>query len=301
MARTDALARSADSALYRAKQAGRGNFQFFTDEMHRRARELLLIENSLRHAIERNELVLHYQPKVDAATGRLTGLEALVRWQHPQRGLVPPAEFIPVAEESGQIREIGDWVLRHALAQMVAWRAAGVRLVPMAVNLSALQFNQPRLCQRLADLLQEHDIAAELLELELTESVAMENSASSIASIDELRNFGVGLSIDDFGTGYSSLAYLKRFAVNKIKIDHSFVRNLSIDKDDAAIVRAIISLAHNLGFTVVAEGVETAEQLAFLRRHGCDEIQGFYYCRPQPAGALQALLVNGTVLPAVSG
>ena len=297
----DALARSADSALYRAKQAGRGNFQFFADEMHRRAHELLLMENSLRHAVERDELVLHYQPKVDAATGRLTGLEALVRWQHPQRGLVPPAEFIPIAEESGQIREIGDWVLRRALAQMVAWRTAGVVLVPMAVNLSALQFNQPNLCQRLADLLQENDIAPELLELELTESVAMENSAFSIASIDALRQFGVGLSIDDFGTGYSSLAYLKRFAVNKIKIDHSFVRNLSIDKDDAAIVRAIISLAHNLGFTVVAEGVETAEQLAFLRRHGCDEIQGFYYCRPQPAGALHGLLVGGAVLPAVSG
>jgi len=293
----DALARSADSALYRAKQAGRGNFQFFTAEMHQRAHDLLVLENQLRHAVERDELILHYQPKVDAASGRLIGLEALVRWQHPERGLVPPAEFIPLAEESGLIREIGDWVLNSALAQMTDWRRAGLALVPVAVNLSAVQFRQANLCDRLVDVLRHSDIPANLLELELTESVAMENSLFSIASIDRLRQLGIGLSIDDFGTGYSSLAYLKRFAVDKIKIDHSFVRNLADGNEDASIVRAIISLAHNLGFRVVAEGVETAEQLAFLQRHGCDEIQGYYYCRPQSADQTALLLRRGVLMP----
>ena len=293
------LARSADSALNRAKQSGRGNFQFFTAEMHRRAHELLVLENSLRHAVERNELVLHYQPKVDAASSRLLGLEALVRWQHPERGLVPPVEFIPLAEESGLIREIGDWVLHAALSQMSAWRSEGLILVPVAVNLSAVQFSQANLCERLAIALRQSEIPANMLELELTESVAMENSQYSVASIDSIRELGIGLSIDDFGTGYSSLSYLKRFAVNKIKIDHSFIHNLVDDKEDASIVRAIISLAHNLGFTVVAEGVETAEQLAFLRRHGCDEIQGFYFCRPQPAAAITGLLRGGVVVPMI--
>jgi len=297
----DALSRSADSALYRAKQAGRGNFQFFTGEMHQRAQELLFIENGLRHAVERGELILHYQPKVDAASCRLVGLEALVRWQHPARGLISPAQFIPIAEESGQIRKIGDWVLHTALEQMRAWANAGLPPVPMAVNLSLAQFRQPALCNRLIEALQASGIAACMLELELTESIAMESADFTIESIDRMRELGVGLSIDDFGTGYSSLSYLKRFAVNKIKIDHSFVSNLTVDKDDAAIVRAIISLAHNLGFKVVAEGVETAEQLDFLRQHGCDEIQGFYYCQPMPAAELIGVLRSGVLTPAENG
>ncbi len=295
----DTLLRSADSALHRAKQAGGGNFQFFTASMHQHAQELMLLENSLRHAVERNELILHYQPKVEASSGRLVGLEALVRWMHPVRGLIPPGQFIPVAEESGIIREIGAWVLQESLRQMRAWINSGLTPVPVAVNLSLAQFKQPNLYERLAKSLQTHGVGPELLELELTESVAMESIAFAFSSIEQIKLLGVGLSIDDFGTGYSSLSYLKRFAVDKIKIDHSFVRNVSEDSDDASIVRAIISLAHNLGFKVVAEGVETEAQLNFMRQYGCDEIQGFYFSRPLPAAEIVDVLRRGKLDPAV--
>lgn len=294
----DALSRSADSALYRAKQAGRNNFQFYAAEMHQRANELLLLENDLRHAVERDELILHYQPQVDAKTGKLVGLEALLRWRHPTRGLISPARFIPIAEESGLIVEIGDWVLHGALEQMRAWKNAGLSLVPVAVNVSLAQFRQATLCNRLIDALQASGIDAALLELELTESVAMEDIAFTIDTIDRMRQLGIGLSIDDFGTGYSSLAYLKRFSVHKIKIDQSFIRNLSDDKEDASIVRAIIGLAHNLGFKVIAEGVETPGQRIFLCNEACDEIQGFHFSRPLPACKIAPILQRGTLTPA---
>ena len=289
----DTLSRSADSALHRAKQAGGRNFHFFTASMHQHAQELMFLENSLRHAVERDELILHYQPKVEASSGRLVGLEALVRWMHPVRGLIPPGQFIPVAEESGIIREVGDWVLQAALKQTREWIDHGLTPVPVAVNLSLAQFKQSNLDERLAEVLQIHKVRPELLELELTESVAMESIAFTLSSIEKIKHLGVGLSIDDFGTGYSSLSYLKRFAIDKIKIDRSFVCNLSDDNGDASIVRAIIGLAHNLGFRVVAEGVETAEQLAFMRRYGCDEVQGFYFCRPLPAEDIAYILRQG--------
>jgi len=285
----DDLSRCADSALYRAKHAGRNNYQFYTAEMHERACEVLSIENSLRHALARGEFRLYYQPQVDARTRQMVGMEALIRWQHPVWGLVAPDQFIPIAEESGQIREIGDWVIREVLAQIQAWRAAGLPVVPVAINLSLAQFRQSQLCDQLIDALAASAVEPTMLELELTESVAMENLSFTIDSIDRMRENGIRFAIDDFGTGYSSLSHLKRFRADRIKIDKSFVRNLSVDNDDRAIVTAIINLAHNLGSRVVAEGVETAEQLDFLCAQGCDEIQGYYFQRPADAGQLALL------------
>lgn len=279
----DDLSRCADSALYRAKHAGRNNYQFYTAEMHERACEVLSIENSLRHALERSEFLIHYQPQVDARTRQMVALEALIRWQHPVWGLVSPDQFISIAEESGQIREIGDWVLKEVLAQIRAWRVAGLPAVPVAVNLSLAQFRQNSLCDQLIDSLAASGVEPAMLELELTESIAMEDISFTVDSMDRMRALGIRFAIDDFGTGYSSLSHLKRFRADKIKIDQSFVRNLSIDNDDRAIVMAIINLAHNLGSRVVAEGVETPEQLEFLCANGCDEVQGYYFQRPVEA------------------
>ncbi|MCO5975163.1 EAL domain-containing protein [Ideonella sp. NS12-5] len=227
---------------------------------------------------------------MDACSERVVGLEALVRWQHPQRGLVPPGRFIPIAEETGLIQEIGRWVLDEALRQTAAWRAAGLPVVPVAINLSVSQFRHPRLQQDVAEALRRHDLPAHLLELELTESVAMEDSDFTIARIASLKQLGVTLSIDDFGTGYSSLSYLKRFTVDRLKIDQSFVRGLAQSPQDDAIVATVINLARSLGLHTIAEGVETAEQLDFLRRHGCDEIQGYHFHRPAPADEVVGLL-----------
>ncbi|UFU12598.1 EAL domain-containing protein (plasmid) [Ideonella dechloratans] len=239
--------------------------------------------------------MLHYQAQLDTRSERVVGLEALVRWQHPQRGLVPPGRFIPIAEESGLIQEIGRWVLDEALRQMAAWRAAGLPVVPVAINLSVSQFRHPRLPEDVAEALRRHDLPAHLLELELTESVAMEDSDFTIARIAALKQLGVTLSIDDFGTGYSSLSYLKRFTVDKLKIDQSFVRGLAQSPQDEAIVATVINLARSLGLHTIAEGVETAEQLDFLRRHGCDEVQGFHFHRPAPAEAVAGLLSSETL------
>jgi EAL domain-containing protein (putative c-di-GMP-specific phosphodiesterase class I) len=241
--------------------------------------------------------VLHYQPQVDARTRQIVGTEALVRWQHPEWGLVPPARFIPVAEQTGLIRPIGEWVLKQALADTAAWQAAGLPVVPVAVNLSVVQFRHEGLQTSVLQALQTSGLPPGMLELELTESVAMEDSEFTVTTINALKSLGVKLSIDDFGTGYSSLSYLKRFAVDKLKIDQSFVRGLNHDAEDEAIVTAVISLANSLGLHTIAEGVETEEQAAFLKASGCNEFQGYLFSKPVPAEALAALLASGAALP----
>lgn len=291
------LSRSADAALYRAKTSGRNTYQFFTEEMHARAHEILQVENDLHRATDRNELRLYFQPQVDVASGRIVGAEALVRWQHPKRGLVSPEAFIGIAEETGLIREIGDWVMRRAIEQNKAWQDAGLSIVPIAVNVSMAQFRQASLTEKVAALMNESGLQPRFLELELTESIAMEDSAYTTAVVDRLHRLGVSLAIDDFGTGYSSLSYLKRFRVHKLKIDKSFVQGLGHDNDDRAIVMTIISLARSLGFQTIAEGVETMEQFAFLREQDCDQVQGYLHSRPVPAEEFAKLLVDGKLQP----
>jgi diguanylate cyclase (GGDEF)-like protein/PAS domain S-box-containing protein len=292
------LAQAADTALYRAKQGGRNTFQFFTRQMHEQAHEVLQVEGELRQALERSEFLLHYQPQVDAKTLRIIGAEALIRWQHPKKGLVLPAHFIPIAEESGLIIDIGDWVLHTAIRQAVDWQAAGLPIVPVAVNLSVAQFRQDTLYQTVAQALRASKLDPAMLELEMTEGIAMENSQRTIEVLDQLHALGVALSIDDFGTGYSSLSYLKRFNIDKLKIDQSFVRDLGRDAEDTAIVTAIIGMAKGLGFGTIAEGVETQEQLDFLREKQCDEIQGYLFSRPLPAQMFAELLRNDGALSA---
>lgn len=277
------LSQCADSALFRAKQQGRSNFQFFAQQMHERANEVLRVENDLRRALENNELLLHYQPQVDATSLKIVGVEALIRWQHPEWGMVSPARFIPVAEESGQIHAIGQWVMNTAMQQNADWQAAGLPIVPVAINLSVVQFRDASLCKTVLDALRSSGLDPAMVELELTESIAMDDSTFTIDMVAQLHALGISLSIDDFGTGYSSLSYLKRFKIDKLKIDQSFVRDLHCDPDDEAIVTAIIGLAQSLGFRTIAEGVETQAQLDFLRSHQCDEIQGYFISRPVPA------------------
>jgi EAL domain-containing protein (putative c-di-GMP-specific phosphodiesterase class I) len=253
------------------------------------------LESALRLGLVRSELVLHYQPKVDAMSNRIVGLEALVRWQRPGFGLVPPGDFIPLAEERGLIVPLGRWVLEEACRQLAAWKERGLPLVPVAVNLSARQFNSGTLQDDVRQALQRHDLAPALLELELTESTLMTDPQRASETLGRLNDLGVGLSIDDFGTGYSSLAYLKRFSAQTVKIDRSFVRSLPMDDSDRAIVTAVVTLAHGLGLCVVAEGVENTAQLDCLRRMGCDEIQGFLFGRPTPAADAELRLIDGIV------
>lgn len=286
------LLRNADTAMYRAKEAGRNNFQFYTAAMNALIRERVEIENGLRHALERNELLLHYQPQVDIESGKIIAVEALVRWVHPEKGLIPPDKFIHVAEESGLIVAVGEWVLRTACRQNKAWQDAGLPRIRMAVNLSARQFRESRLVAVVAKAMEDAGLAlhSDNLELELTESMIMNDVEGAIDTLNSLHAMGIRLSIDDFGTGYSSLSYLKRFPINTLKIDQSFIRDLTVDSDDATIASAIIMLGHNLKMRVIAEGVETAGQLAFLRDMKCDEIQGYYFSRPIPADELEKLL-----------
>jgi len=287
------LLKNADSALYRAKDQGRNNYQYYTEELTTRAMERLSMENNLRHALERNELVLHYQPQVDLYSGSIIGMEALLRWQHPEMGLIAPGSFIPLAEETGLIVPIGEWVLRTACARLQAWIDAGLPKVRMAVNLSSRQFNQKNLAEVVASALRDSGLDPNCLELELTESLIMEDAEAAIVVLNEIKALGVQFSIDDFGTGYSSLSYLKRFPIDRIKIDQSFVRNITTDPEDAAVSQAIISLSHSLNMKTVAEGVETIEQQEFLRSRQCDEIQGFYFSRPVPALEMELLLKEG--------
>ena len=284
------LSRAAESAVHQAKREGRNTVRVASRRLQEQVQETLALARDLRWAVERHELVLHYQAQMDARSEQVVGLEALARWQHPQRGLVPPGRFIPIAEETGLILEIGRWVLDEALRQTAAWQAAGLPVVPVAINLSVGQFRDPRLQEEVTAALRRHGLPARLLELELTESVAMEDSDFTVSRIASLKQLGVTLSIDDFGTGYSSLSYLKRFTVDKLKIDQSFVRGLAQSPQDEAIVTTVINLARSLGLHTVAEGVETAAQLDFLRRHGCNEIQGYHFHRPAPAEAVAELL-----------
>ncbi len=288
----DTLIKNADMAMYRAKEEGRNNYQFFKPEMNFRVDLLFSMENDLRLALERNEFSLHYQPQLDLATGKLCGVEALVRWQHPQKGQVPPGEFITVAEETGQILGIGEWVLRAACMQMVQWRKAGLPPLTMAVNLSIRQLRQPMLGAQVRSVLAETGLEPSCLELEITEGIMMGDNQIAMNFLNEMHELGVQLSIDDFGTGFSSLNYLKKMPVHKLKIDRSFVRDIETDESDAAIIRSIISLGHRLNLRVIAEGVETQEQLDFLRIRGCDEVQGFFYARPMTAEAFAEFFRN---------
>jgi|GEM_PF-309969 len=293
----DALVRNADIALYRAKDEGRNMFRFFTEDMNAAMMQRLRLESSMRRAIERNEFLLHFQPQVDLATGTIHGTEALIRWNSPELGMVSPAEFIPIAEDTGMIVPIGAWILRTACLQARAWEEAGVPM-RVAVNLSARQFQQDNLAEMIADILRETALAPAMLEVELTESMLMKDTASAKATLDKLHAMGVQISIDDFGTGYSSLSYLKRLPIQLLKIDQSFVRDIHTDPDDRAIVTAVIALAHSLKLRVVAEGVETEEQLRFLRSHRCDIMQGYLFSRPLPGDAVTDLLRSGRCLPA---
>ncbi len=285
-----ALVRNADAAMYHAKDLGRGNFQFFTANMNARAFELLSFESDLKLALKREEFSLHYQPQIDIASGRIVGMEALIRWLHPERGYVPPSSFIPVAEECGAIIAIGEWVLRSACRQNRSWSQAGLPAIPVAVNLSAVQFRQKDIAGRLRAILEETGLDPALLELEMTERILMLDADSTIGTLAAIKKMGTMLSIDDFGTGYSSLSYLKRFPIDKLKIDRSFVCDITTDQDDAAIISTIIAMGHNLRLKVIAEGVETSEQLAFLKQEGCDEAQGFLFGRPLPAEEFESLL-----------
>jgi diguanylate cyclase (GGDEF)-like protein/PAS domain S-box-containing protein len=294
----ETLLTHADIAMYRAKEMGRNNFQFFEPALNKRTQARLRIEGALRHALARGEFVLHYQPQVNLKTGNIVGAEALIRWQHADFGMVLPADFIALAEETGLIVPIGAWVLRTACAQNQAWQAAGLGKLRVAVNLSGIQFAQPDIVQTVAATLAESGLDPACLEIEITESVVMHDVERTVTTLHQLKALGVKLSVDDFGTGYSSLAYLKRFPIDVLKIDQSFVRDIATDLDDATIVVSIIALAHNLRLHVIAEGVETVEQLAYLRQHGCDEIQGYYFSRPVEATTIAQTLREGKRLDA---
>lgn len=285
------LLKNAGAALYRAKQRGASNYQFYTSDMNARAIKRFSLENSLRRALERDEFVVHYQPQVNSDTRQIVGVEALVRWQHPELGLVSPAEFIPLAEDTGLIIPIGEWVLHTACVQAKLWQEAGFASLRVAVNLSPRQFQQTDLVGMIDGVLKETGLHPDHLELELTESAVMENAERAIATLDELRGYGIKISIDDFGSGYSSLSYLKHLPVDVLKIDQTFIRDMTLDPNTAAIVMAIITLAHSLKLKVVAEGVETEEQLRFLRLLRCDEIQGYLFSRPLAVEALERLLL----------
>ena len=285
--------KNAGAALYRAKQQGGDNYQFYAADMNEHALKRLSLGNSLRRALESGEFVLHYQPQYGADASRVVGAEALVRWQHPELGLVPPAEFIPLAEDTGLIAPVGEWVLRTALAQNRSWQEAGLAPAPVSVNLSLRQFQQPDLLEVVSGALAESGLDPRYLELELTESSVMKDAARAVATLRELKGMGVSVAVDDFGSGYSSLSHLKHLPIDVLKIDKSFVRDMTEDPNDAAIVMAVVTLAHSLGLKVVAEGVETEEQLRFLRLLRCDAVQGYLLSRPLPAGDFERLLREG--------
>jgi diguanylate cyclase (GGDEF)-like protein/PAS domain S-box-containing protein len=293
----ETLFKRADTAMYRAKQEGRNGYSFFTAEMQAQAARNLQLLNALRHALERKQLHVHYQPQLALREQRIVGAEALLRWTHPEFGPVAPAEFIPVAEDSGLILPIGEWVLRQAVQQARHWQQQGLGPLVMAVNLSAVQFRHPDLPALVTRILDEAGLPAPSLELELTESVAMGNPQNAIAVMDQLHRRGVGMSIDDFGTGYASLSYLKKFKIGKLKIDQSFVQDIGNDPEDKAIVKAIIQIAKSLGLQTIAEGVETAGQMAYLREQDCDEIQGYIASKPLPASEFEAFVHDFCALP----
>jgi diguanylate cyclase (GGDEF)-like protein len=287
----DTLLRYADTAMYRAKDDGRNVCRYYTAEMNARAAERLDLETDLRRALSQHEFLLDYQPKLDLATGAISGIEALLRWRRPGGvGLAPPADFMPLLEETGLIVPVGEWVIGEVCRQLRAWQHDGVQAVPIAVNLSARQFHDENLPDKVMQSVREHGVSSELLEFEITESSAMSSADQTAGILDVLRAAGARIAIDDFGTGYSSLTYLKRFPIDVIKIDGAFVRDVTTDADDAAIVLAIIGMAHQLGLRVVAEGVETVDQMSFLNAHGCDEIQGDVFSKPMDATKIAELL-----------
>jgi diguanylate cyclase (GGDEF)-like protein len=284
------LFQKAGIALTQAKRDGGNRLQVFQQEMQAAAARRLQFETDLRGALERREFVLRYQPRYDAASGSVVGFEALLRWDHPGQGMIPPGEFIPILEETGEIAAVGEWVLRSVCEQIRAWELAKLQPLPVAVNLSASQFRHRSLDVAIARVIAETGVSAGLLELELTESSLMQDPEDAVRTLRHLESFGVKLSVDDFGTGYSSLAYLKRFPLDALRIDRAFVHDAPTNADDAAITTAIIQLGHALGLRIVAEGVETNEQRDLLLALGCDEMQGFLFARPAPASAIDALL-----------
>ncbi|MGZ3236293.1 MAG: EAL domain-containing protein [Burkholderiaceae bacterium] len=294
------LIRYADTAMYRAKEAGRDSFSFFTSEMNEQALARLDLENALISAIDNNEFILHYQPKVNITTGRITGVEALIRWERPGHGLVQPGVFIPLLEETGLIQRVGSWVIDAACKQISLWLRSPVGPMHVSINVASRQFMVGSLEADVLNALKKYGIEPALLELELTESSVMSNVEKTISILSNLKALGVQISIDDFGTGYSSLAYLKRFPIDKLKVDIAFIRDVTTNPDDAAITLAVIKMAHSLKLTVIAEGVETEEQLTFLQRHSCDEIQGYYFSRPVDEQKLQQLIIDEKHLPVMS-
>jgi EAL domain-containing protein (putative c-di-GMP-specific phosphodiesterase class I) len=276
--------------MHAAKSAGRNCYAFFSPELNARALELLTLKSALREAGERGQLSLHYQPRVDLKTGAIVSVEALMRWHHPELGAVSPARFIPVAEETGLIESLGEWALRESCRQQKAWMDAGIAPQYMAVNLSARQMGQDNLVERLCAILDEYGLPGNRVELEITESALVENPAATVEKLQAFRALGITIALDDFGTGYSSLSYLKRFPIDCMKIDQSFVRGIPEDVNDIAITRTIVALARNLGMKTVVEGVETAEQLAFAQAEGCDEYQGYLFSKPLPAAQVETLL-----------
>jgi predicted signal transduction protein with EAL and GGDEF domain len=282
----ESLMNKADTAMYEAKQIGRNNFQFFRRDMHARLADRQLLEADLRYALGRNEFLLHYQPKYNLRTKQLTGVEALIRWAHPQRGIVPPGQFVPIAEECGLILPIGRWVLLEACRQARAWNDTGLGVVPVAVNVSACEFADKDFISGVRAVLIATGVEPANLELELTESVLMQDAESTVRTLAALKTMGVQLAIDDFGTGYSSFTYLRRFPVDALKLHQSFVQEITADPGDATIVSAMINIGKSLKQRVIAEGVETRAQFNFLQHHGCNEGQGYYFSRP--VGAVQA-------------
>ena len=293
----DGVMKNADTAMYHAKANGRNNYQFFTPEMNTLAVRRLFIESNLRRALKQGEFMLYYQPKIDLITGLMIGSEALIRWQDPEHGLLHPNQFVPIAEESGLIVPIGSWVLREACRQVCAWQDSGLLAVPVSVNISAVEFRHKNFLEGVATILRETGMLPSFLELEVTESILMQDAESSASVLESLKTMGMQLAIDDFGTGYSSLSYLKRFPINTLKIDQSFVQDLGIDVDDASIVSAMIGMGKSLKQRVIAEGVETEAQLAFLRALQCDEGQGFLFGHPLPADQFELLLQKERKLP----
>ncbi len=291
---THSILKNAASSMYKAKTGGRNNYQIYTSDINENTMQKFNMQKSLRKALDRNELLLHYQPKVDGKSGALVGIEALIRWQHPEKGLIYPAEFIPLAEETGIIKQIDEWVLRTACNQLKKWTTEGHTSLRLAVNLSAWQFKEQHLADIVADVLTQTGIKPADLELEITETAAMENLDFTVNTLGKLMDMGVNISIDDFGTGYSSLNYLKHFPINFLKIDRTFVADILADKNTCAIVKAIIEVAHTLNLKVIAEGVETEDQLKLLRELGCDEIQGFYISKPLSVADLEKQIKIGS-------
>lgn len=287
------LWQNANTAMYQARRQGQSNYQFFGAEMKAQLQERLTLENELRHALTRNEIHLHYQPRVELNSGQIVGVEALVRWQHPELGFVSPVKFIPIAEANGLIVPIGEWVLRTACIQNRIWQEAGLPPIRMAVNLSARQFEQANFVERIKQILKETGMDVAYLELEVTESLFVDNIQHTINILQQLRDSGITLALDDFGTGYSSLNYLRHFPIDTLKIDRSFVRDVVVDQHNAAVTNAIIALAKSLDLKITAEGVETQDQFEYIKAQGCNEIQGYYFSRPVPAAALAELLQTG--------